>query len=203
MMPVPHASSARDALALAALAAVVIVCIMIFATGGMEAVATVAGMTAASADPFAVRLVLACDTLLPIGYGAGFTLLAFALSSPGDRALAIVTALFTFGGVACDFAENGFAIAGASVPAFTVAKYGLLGIAAFLLGAAMDGRNAVERLAAPVAKFVTPFFLAITITRALGEWTVWLFAPTLVATFALLALVAHGRVVPRDPVRSS
>ena len=189
MNPAPHA---RDALAMASFAALCLLALLVVLPDGPLALARMAGVPGADASATSIRWVLAGDTLMPIGYGAGFVLLAFALGGAGRFAL--VTSGFALTGVAFDFVENGAALAGTAMPMATVAKYGLLGIAAFLLGAGMDGRNAAERLARPIAKFVTPVFLAVTITKALGEWTVWLFVPTLVATFALLAAVAHGRI---------
>ena len=188
-----RAHHARDALLLATFAVAAMVALMLFADGGPSAVAAIAGTPFTTVEPTVLRLALACDTLLPIGYGAGFCLLAFTLA---EDALAAVTCLFALAGVTMDFVENGAVVAGAPVFALTVAKYGLLGVTVFLLGT-MLGDDPIERLASLVARFATPFFLAFLLSGLGGEWTVWPFATMLMGSFALLALVAHRRIGTR------
>ena len=189
----PHTSlgtAARNGFVLASVAVALMVALMLVHRDGADAIATIAGFPADTPAESALRLALFCDTLLPIGYASAFCLLALDRAQ-GRASLATAVCLFTALGASADFLENGAAVYGTAIPALTVAKYGTLGIAAFLLGVLVNSPAPLDRLVALVMQVAMPLFLATILSGLLGAFTVWLFAPSLLGSFVLGALVSR------------
>lgn len=193
----PLASQARVGFVLASGAVLGMLVLMLSRPDGSEAIALIAGFPTGDVSDASRSIALACDTLLPIGYASGLVLLT--LDRAGARVpLAMTTCAFTLVGVTSDFLENGFAVAGAPLYAFTVAKYGSLAIAGFLLGGLVWRTAPLDRLAAFVMQAGMPFFFAIILSGLLAEDTVWVFAVCLLGTFILGALIARPLSTPEE-----
>ena len=177
----PTGAAAGFALAVAGLAGM----LALVLAGRGDAVATIAGLGGGGADAEAMRWARAADTLLPIGYAAGFALLAAALS-PGRAAAAGAVVALTVLGVAADFVENALA----PLPAATTAKFGALGAAGFVLVAMLPGGSALHGAARALGWVGTPVALAgiaAGVPLALDPLG---FVLALIATFGLLGVVA-------------
>ncbi|MEM9199526.1 MAG: hypothetical protein AAGD12_16940 [Pseudomonadota bacterium] len=180
------AVDARRAIALAATSAGAMLALMTLRDDGAAAIATIAGFPAGEVSPLSLNLALACDFGLPVGYSAGFCLLAL---NRGGGPLAYGVIAFTLAGAATDFLENGMAASGSPLFGLTLAKYGLLTVAAVLLGAVIRSDRPIDRLAALLFQIGMPLFFALLISGALGPATVWIFAPVLTGTFLLALLL--------------
>jgi len=187
--------------ALAAGAVSLMVILMLFVDGGTAAIATIAGFPGAPPPDFALRLALFCDTLLPIGYAAGFCLLAIDRAH-GRWGLVGVVCLFTALGTGADFLENGFAVYGTPQPPLSVMKYGCLGVAAFALGALVRSPHILDRLAALLMQVGMPLFLAAIVSGILGRGAVWIFAAALLGSFLLGVAVARPEAHASTTVQS-
>ena len=190
------AIGARNALLLACAALLAMLFLIMFNPDGAAAVTAIGGLVSESApNELALRLALACDTVLPIGYASGFCLLAFALgnraaepSNTHVMAIVLMTAL----GVGADFVENGAALADQSLTQATVLKFGALGVALHFLGHALDLNVPTGRILRLLLCYVTPLFLAVVLSGLAGALTLWLFVLTLLGSFLMLAYYANG-----------
>ncbi|KIT15008.1 hypothetical protein [Jannaschia aquimarina] len=169
-------------LALLALVGMVFV-ILAFGWDGETVILAIGGVGETKADE-ALAWAAACDTLLPIGYGAGFCLLGIGL----DRGLAggAVVALASVG-VAADFIENAMVLAYAS-PITTGLKFGALGLSGFILVTLLPGGTKLQMVAKAVGWVGMPLSFAAS---HLVEPSAILSVLSLAATFGLLALVAR------------
>ncbi|MEM9277870.1 MAG: hypothetical protein AAGA76_04805 [Pseudomonadota bacterium] len=189
--------AARDSLLFASLAIVGMILLMLSLPDGPAAIGSIAGTPAAAASASTLRLALTLDTILPIGYGAGFVFFALGLArDQRSNMLAIAAVLFTLAGVTMDFVENGLAVAakpGPEAPFIfaTVGKYGLLGLAGVLISGLLTPDLPSSRIAFPMFRYVAPLALALLLSGLAGSMSVWFFAPGLLATFLFAAWVAH------------
>ncbi len=192
-----HLFVARDAFLMASAAMICMLGLLLFASDGPQAVATLAGVPTGSPSHATLKMMLAFDTVLPISYAAGFILLGSGLAKNEDtRRLLPPLFLFVFIGVSMDFIENGIAIGaafnnGAIMPFATILKYGGLGIAAFILSVILEPKSFLGNMAIPIMRYVTPISLALLLSGVGGETAVWFFVLILLGTFIFLAAVAH------------
>ena len=73
----------RNALVMATLAVLAMIVVMIAVPSGPAAIALIGGMGTDAPTRSALELALVCDTVLPVGYGAGLSPNEAGLSSPG------------------------------------------------------------------------------------------------------------------------
>ncbi|MEM9797732.1 MAG: hypothetical protein AAF919_14665 [Pseudomonadota bacterium] len=179
------------AVALAGLAGMLV--LILSGPEGARAVAAIGGLLR---DPVQATTLLkwaaAADTLLPLGYGAGFCLMAIGLArDPHDWALAGAAVLAAILGMTFDFLENGFVLANEPIGALTTAKYGTLGLAGFLIGCLIPTGTGLQAATRVGSRIVAPPALAVLIA-GLGPFSAPLpLILLLIVTFALLALTAR------------
>ncbi|MEL6587429.1 MAG: hypothetical protein AAFY65_16565 [Pseudomonadota bacterium] len=161
--------------------------------GGADAVAQIAGLApsvVSVAVPDVLRLALALDFAVLLGYGAGFCLLGAALSySRARAALAFGIATFTLLGVTFDLVENAMALTGAAAEVYSVVKFGTVGVAAFLLASAFPP-NGWGNLVRVVGWVATPLALIAVLAGLPLAQDPLIFALTLGLAFAIVALAA-------------
>lgn len=190
--------SARDALLLACLAIVGMIVVMVQFPDGPAAIGAIAGTPVGAVSPQSIKIALALDTVLPIGYGAGFVFLAIGLAQrEQSMLLAQAAVLFTVAGVVMDFVENGLIVtqdleSEAPFIFATVGKFGLLGLAGVLIGGLLTPGLASTTIARPMFRFIAPITLALLLSGIAGPLSVWFFAPGLLGTFLFAAWVAHS-----------
>ena len=190
------ATPAAIAFALATLAIFGMVVTSLSSEEGRRAIDAIGGFSEVAPVGPVLRWALALDMLLPIGYAAGFCLLALGRSA-GRPVTAAVVCLFTSLGTLADFAENGAVAAGAPVLGFTFAKFGLLGIAVFLLGSMLVSGDWKDRILGYLAMIATPILLTLLMSGVLGGLTLWAFL------FPMLGMLAFATHVSNETVEGS
>lgn len=191
---------ARAGFLLACAGALGMILVMALLPGGAAAVSAIAGLGPPAAPEAALRLAMASDLLLPVGYAAGFVLLACGLArGPRGWLAAGAVIVLTLAGLVLDLGENALALRGLASEA-TPAKYGALGAAAFVLSALMGG-GAWAGIARAASRYAAPPLLAFTVAAPPAWQSPWLFSPVILGLFAALALVAHEALREREVER--
>ena len=128
---------------------------------GYVAVAGIVGFdTSGTPTELSLRYVLGLDMLLSIGYAAAHCLLAFGLArSAAQFAVAGTVVLFVFAGLSFDFLENAAFLAGEAAASHSIAKFGFLAVAGFLLVSLLPLDTVLQGFARMLGQGIFPLMM--------------------------------------------
>lgn len=190
-------TTSRDAFLLACAALIGMALLMIMAEDGAAAISVMAGFPIGAASEGSIKIAAGLDLVIPLGYGAGFILLAVGLAKDEtSRLLVTALILMTIVGMSLDFLENGTLLnlsnPGEEGVFVTLAKFGILGSMGFMLTLLFTQGGLLTGLALFVFRYITPILLAANIMELTGDAGVWLFIPSLLFLFGFAAVIAHS-----------
>ena len=196
-MQVSVLRASRDAFILSCAALVGLFGMLLFADDGIQAVSAIAGLPMGPASANSTQIAVGFDLVIPIGYGAGFILLAIGLiNDDRSRNLALAIIAMTIVGMGLDFLENGMVLvdpdAGITGVPLSSAKYGVLAAMGFILTLLLTPDVFTTKLAILVFRYITPISLATNIMGLSGALTPWMLVPSLTITFLFAAWIAHS-----------
>ena len=196
-------NSASILLAIATGIAFLFVVVMLTLPGGKDAVPAMGGVLQATAPMQTAQIVFFLDILFPITFGAGFTLLATAFQSGGNRPLVRVILAVLLFVVLADFSENALVfkvLTGGETYAvqwvLTVIKYAMLGLSAVLLSTIMILRGRLGDICLIFLRFIFPLSIAALVAGIGGR----IGSDVIGATFplGLLLLAVYAKTLSQE-----
>lgn len=195
-----------------AVASLILLCMILFAIvskeAGISAVRAFGGLSSASQlegiDAKLIGGALFLDILLPIAYGAGLALFAYAYNRSGMRPLVRLNAVLFIFAAGFDLVENLTILnsiggdAPFAVHWFTGLKYGLLAIAAVLLSVVIHGAGRLVKIAQLLLRYLFPLLVAALLSGLLPQNVQPIVTIVFLAGLLILCLVAYEKSVSQS-----